>query len=48
MTATGGPVQEDELHAHIDGRLPPEGAEAVDRYLVAHPEIRERWSQYAE
>jgi NADH dehydrogenase len=39
---------EDELHARIDGRLPPERAEAVDAYLAAHPELRERWSQYAE
>jgi len=48
VTATGGPVQEDELHARIDGRLPAERAEAVDAYLAAHPELRERWSQYAE
>ena len=48
MTATSGPVQEDELHARIDGRLPAERAEAVDAYLAAHPELRERWSQYAE
>jgi anti-sigma factor RsiW len=39
---------EDELHPRIDGRLPPERAEAVDAYLAAHPELRERWSQYAE
>jgi anti-sigma factor RsiW len=41
-------VGEDDLHAHIDGRLPPERAEAVDRYLAAHPDVWERWSRYAE
>jgi anti-sigma factor RsiW len=48
VTATGGPIQEDELHAHIDGRLPPERAEAVNAYLAALPEARARLSQYAE
>ncbi len=40
-------IGEDELPARIDGRLPAERAEAVDRYLAAHPEARQRWSQYA-
>src|SRR6516162_5416236 len=44
----GGPVEEDELQARIDGRLPPERAEAVDAYLAAHPEEQARFSQYAE
>jgi anti-sigma factor RsiW len=35
------------LHARLDGRLPPEGVAAVDRYLAEHPEERERWSDYA-
>ena len=48
MRVTGGPVEEDDLQARIDGRLPPERAEMVDTYLAAHPEERERWSQYAE
>ena len=48
MRVTGGPVEEDDLPARIDGRLPPERAEMVDTYLAAHPEERERWSQYAE
>jgi anti-sigma factor RsiW len=51
VTVTGGAVEaigEDELQARIDGRLPPERAEAVDRYLAAHPEAWQRWSQYAE
>jgi anti-sigma factor RsiW len=41
-------VEENDLHARIDGRLPPERAEAVDTYFAAHPEQRELWSQYAE
>jgi anti-sigma factor RsiW len=48
VRVTGGPVEEDDLQARIDGRLPPERAEMVDTYLAAHPEERERWSQYAE
>jgi anti-sigma factor RsiW len=48
VRATSGPIQEDDLHARIDGRLPPERAEAVDAYLAMRPEVRERWSQYAE
>jgi len=43
-----GPVGENDLHALIDGRLPPQRAEAVNTYFAAHPELRERWSQYAE
>jgi anti-sigma factor RsiW len=48
VSGTGAPVGEDDLHARIDGRLPPERAEIVDTYLAAHPEERERWSQYAK
>jgi anti-sigma factor RsiW len=48
VRVTGGPVEEDDLQARIDGRLSPERAEMVDTYLAAHPEERERWSQYAE
>jgi len=48
VRVTGGPVEEDDLQARIDGRLPPERAEVVDTYLAAQPEERERWSQYAE
>jgi anti-sigma factor RsiW len=43
-----GPVGEDDLHARIDGRLPTERAQAVEAHLAAHPEERERYSQYAE
>jgi len=42
------PVEEDDLQAWVDGRLTPEDAEAVGTYFAAHPELRERWSQYAE
>jgi len=42
------PVGEDDLQASIDGHLAPERAEMVETYLAAHPEERERLSQYAE
>jgi anti-sigma factor RsiW len=48
VRASDGPVHEDELQARLDGRLPIERAEAVEGYFEAHPETRERWSQYAE
>jgi anti-sigma factor RsiW len=40
-------VGEEELHAYLDGRLAAEQTKAVETYLAAHPEERERWSQYA-
>ena len=48
MRAVIRPVEEDDLQAWVDGRLTPEDAEAVENYFAAHPELRERWSQYAE
>jgi anti-sigma factor RsiW len=48
MTPVDRPVEEDELHARIDGRLPPHLAAVVDTYLAAHPEAQTRFSQYAE
>jgi len=42
------PIEEDDLQAWVDGRLTPEDAEAVETYFAAHPDMRERWSQYAE
>ena len=48
MTPADRPVDEDELHARIDGRLPPRRAVAVDAHLSAHPEAQARFSQYAE
>jgi anti-sigma factor RsiW len=41
------PIEEDDLQAWVDGRLPPEKTEAVAAHLAAHPELRERFSQYA-
>lgn len=32
------PVTEDELHAFVDGELPPDRREAVEAWLAAHPE----------
>jgi anti-sigma factor RsiW len=48
VRVTGGPVDEDDLQASVDGRLAPERAEMLETYLAAHPEERERLSQYAE
>ena len=48
MKAVIRPITEDELHAWVDGRLTRENAEAVEIYFAAHPELRDRWSQYAE
>jgi anti-sigma factor RsiW len=42
------PVEEDQLHARIDGLLPPRRASAVDAYLAANPEAQARFSQYAK
>jgi anti-sigma factor RsiW len=47
MTPPGRPVEEDDLHARIDGQLPRERTEDVDAYLAAHPEAEARFSQYA-
>ena len=48
MTDFPGPTGDDELMAYVDGRLSPDRAKAVASYLAAHPEIRERLSQYAD
>jgi anti-sigma factor RsiW len=48
VTDLPGPIGDDELMAYVDGRLPPDRAEAVGSYLAAHPEIRDRLSQYVE
>jgi anti-sigma factor RsiW len=44
----GRPVEEDDLHARIDGQLPHERIEDVEAYLAAHPEEQARFSQYAQ
>jgi len=41
------PITEEDLQAWADRRLTPEDTEAVEAYFAAHPELRERWSQYA-
>jgi|SRR6185312_16185549 anti-sigma factor RsiW len=38
MTTSDSPVQEDELHAFVDGELPPERREFVAAWLTANPE----------
>jgi anti-sigma factor RsiW len=48
VRAVARPIEEDELHAWVDGRLTTERAEAIEYYFAAHPEQRERWSQYRE
>jgi anti-sigma factor RsiW len=48
MTPLGRPVEEDDLHARIDGQLPRERTEDVEAYLAAHPEEEARFSQYAQ
>ncbi len=47
MRAADRPVDDDDLQARIDGRLPPERTPIVDTYLATHRDARERWSQYA-
>jgi anti-sigma factor RsiW len=48
VRAAARPIEDYELHAWVDGRLTSERAEAVEVYFAAHPELRERWSQYGE
>jgi anti-sigma factor RsiW len=48
VRATQSPVAEDELQARIDGYLPAGRVAAVEAHIAAHPEVQERWSQYAE
>ena len=48
MRPAGRPVEEDDLHARIDGQLPRERIEDVEAYLAAHPEEQARFSQYAQ
>jgi len=47
MTPLGRPVEENDLHAHLDGQLPHERLTEVKAYLAAHPEAQARFSQYA-
>ena len=38
MTDRDSPVTEDELHAYVDGELPPDRQDAVAAWLASHPE----------
>jgi anti-sigma factor RsiW len=45
------PVTEDEIHAYVDGELPPDRLAAVDAWLATHPEDAARvsaWRAQAE
>jgi anti-sigma factor RsiW len=48
MNSVPNGVQENDLVAFVDGRLPAERVPAVDAYLQAHPEERARLQQYRE
>jgi anti-sigma factor RsiW len=48
MSAIPGAVEEDELHARLDGRLSSERAAEVDAYLATQPEVQARLRRYAE
>jgi anti-sigma factor RsiW len=39
-------VTEEELHAWLDGELPPERMDAVEAHLAAHPEDAARLEAY--
>lgn len=46
MSNTTHPVQEDELHAYVDGQLDPVRRREVEEYLAAHPAEAERVQAY--
>ncbi len=46
MSVPDSPVQEDELHAFVDGRLPADREEAVQRYLQTNPDEARRINAY--
>ena len=43
---TRDPFTEDELHAWVDGRLPPDRMQEVEDWLDAHPDKAKRWRAY--
>ncbi|MGQ9366999.1 anti-sigma factor family protein [Azospirillum sp. ST 5-10] len=45
-TPPGGPIGEADLHAWLDGELPPDRAAAVERHLAARPEDARRLESY--
>jgi anti-sigma factor RsiW len=48
VRAVSRSIEEDDLQAWVDGRPTPTGNAAVEAYFATHPELRERWSQFAE
>jgi anti-sigma factor RsiW len=48
MSAQRGGVEEHDLNAVVDGRLPSERSAAVEAYLAAQPEERARLQRYSE
>ena len=51
MTGRDSPVTADELHAYVDGMLPPDRKRAVEAWLASHPDDAARvaeWRALAE
>ena len=51
MSERGVPITEDELHAFLDGELPPDRVADVEAWLASHPEDAARvaaWRSQAE
>jgi anti-sigma factor RsiW len=46
VTCFGRPIGEDDLQAHVDGRLPPDRLAKVEAYLRDHPAAAERIAAY--
>ncbi len=40
-------IRDEDLHAYIDGQLPPDRMDAVEDYLAQHPEAAARMADYA-
>ena len=48
MSGARDRIEDHELSAAVDGRLPPERAAALEAHLDAHPEERARLQEYSE
>jgi anti-sigma factor RsiW len=46
MTDRETPVTQDELHAHVDGELPPDRRMAVEAWLASHPDDAVRVAEW--
>jgi len=46
MSTHTQPVEEQELHAYVDGQLDPQRREAVEAWLVDHPEAAQQVAEY--